>query len=152
MEVSINANKSDSATEEIRAKLYDVFKLISKDLCKDYGGTMQHLWISFELIQSHAEQRPTRPFRFQKKVGGHVDKIMGLPVPVYQNVGHYGISPDFQKLLATPLDSVANYALGVIYESTSVLIEKKKNLGGFDAERFRQDFISSCQRHGFQIS
>src|SRR5581483_7749034 len=128
MEFSINANKCDSATSEIRAKLYDAFKAISKDLCIDYGGTMQHLWIDFELIQSHAERRPSWPFRFQKKVGGYTDKIMGLPVPVYENVGHYGISPDFQKILNTPLDSVTNYALSLVYKSTSVLVEKKKKL------------------------
>jgi hypothetical protein len=152
MEVSINASNCDSATSEIRAKLYDAFKIISKDLCKDYGGTMQHLWIDFELIQSHAERRPSWPFRFQKKVGGYTFKLTGLPIPVYENVGHYGISPDFQKIFNMPLDSAANYALSLIYESTSVLIDKKKKLGGFDAERFRRDFLSSCKKHGFQIA
>ena len=151
MKVSINAAKCDFATEEIRSKLDDVFTIISKDLSKDYGGTMQHLWIDFELIQSHAERRPSWPFRFQKKVGGSVCRFTGLPVPVCENVGHYGISPDFQKLLKMSLDSVAGYALSLIYESTSVLIEKKKRLGGFDAEKFRQAFLSSCKQHGFQI-
>ena len=152
MEVSINANKCDSATSEIADKLRDAFELIEKDVSKDYGGTMQHLWIDFELIQSHAEQCPSWPFRFQKRVGGSIFKLTGLPTRLYENVGHYGISPDFKKLLKTPLDSVASYALGLIYESTSVLIEKQKKLGGFDAERFRQDFLTSCKQRGFQIS
>ncbi len=151
MEVSINANKCDKATQQIAKILRDAFKTIEKDLCKDYGGTIQHLWIDFELIQSHAERRPSWPFRFQKRVGGSVFKLTGLPTPVYENVGHYGISPDFQKLLKTPLDSVASYALSLIYESTSVLVEKQKKLGGFDAQRFRLDFLSSCRKHSYQI-
>ena len=152
MKVSLNAAKCDSATSKIRDRLDDAFEVVSQDLSKDYGGIMQHLWIDFELIQSHAERRPSWPFRFQKKVGGSKCKLTGLPTPVRENVGHYGISPDFEKLLKTPIDSVANYALSLIYESTSMLIEKKKKLGGFDAEKFRQDFLTSCKQHGFQIS
>ncbi|MFH1024839.1 MAG: hypothetical protein V1809_15775 [Planctomycetota bacterium] len=151
MEVSLNANKSDRATGRIAEILRAAFEAIEKDVSKDYGGTMQHLWIDVELIQSHAERRPSWPFRFQKRVGGSVLKLTGLPTPVYENVGHYGISPDFRRLLDTPLDSVANYVLGLVYESTSVLIEKQKKLDGFDAQRFRQEFLSSCRKHGFQI-
>ena len=151
MEVSLNAKKNDQATGRIAEILRAAFETIEKDVSKDYGGTMQHLWIDFELIQSHAEQRPSWPFRFQKRVGGSVFKLTGLPTPVHENVGHYGISPDFRRLLDTPLDSVATYALSLIYESTSVLIDKQKKLGGFDARRFRQEFVSSCKEHGFQI-
>jgi len=151
MEVSLKANKFDQATKRIAKILDAAFESISKDLSKDYGGTMQHLWISFELIQSHAERRPSWPFRFQKRVGGSIFKLTGLRTQVYENVGHYGISPDFHRLLNTPLDSVASYALSLIYASTSVLVEKQNKLGGFDAQRFRLDFLSSCREHGFQI-
>lgn len=151
MKVSLNANTSDQATGRIAKLLRAAFKTIEKDVSKDYGGTMQYLWIDFELIQSHAERRPSWPFRFQKKVGGSVFKLTGLTTPVYENVGHYGISPDFRILLNTPLESVACYALSLIYESTFVLIGKQKKLGGFDAYRFRQDFLSSCEKHGFRI-
>ena len=151
MEVSLNANTSDSTTERAREILYDAFKVIAKDLSKDYGGTMQHLWIDFELIPSWAERRPPFRFRFQKKVGGSVCRLSGLPTPLCEHVGHYSVRPDFQKLLALPLESVPSYALGLIYASTSVLIEKQKRLGGFDALRFRRDFLSSCREHGYEI-
>ena len=151
MEVSLNANMCDQATKRIAETLHAAFKTIEKDVSKDYGGTMQHLWIDFELIQSHAERRPAYPFRFQKRVGGSISKLTGLRMPVRENVGHYSIRPDFQKLLTTPLDSVASYAFSLIYASTSVLVEKQKKLGGFDAQRFRMDFLSSCREHGYQI-
>jgi hypothetical protein len=151
MEVSLNANMCDQATERIGRNLRDAFEIIEKDLSKDYGGTIQHLWIDFELIQSHAERRLPFSFRFQKRVGGSVGKLTGLPTPVYENVGHYSVRPDFLELLKIPLDSVASYALSLIYTSTSVLVEKQKKLGGFDAQRFRQNFLSSCREHGYQI-
>jgi hypothetical protein len=151
MEVSIHANMYDQATARIAEILRVAFQTISKDLSKDHGGTIKHLWIDFELIQSHAERRPPFPFRFQKRVGGSIGKLTGLLTPVYENVGHYSVRPDFQELLRIPLESVASYALRLIYASTSVLIEKQKKLGGFDAQRFRLDFLSSCNEHGFQI-
>lgn len=151
MKVSLNANKCDQSTAQIAKTLRVAFDIIEKDVSKDYGGTMQHLWIDFELIQSHAEQRPSWPFRFQKRVGGSIFKLTGLPTPVYENVGHYRISPDFRRLMGTPLDSVASYALSLIYASTSVLIEKQKKLGGFDAQKFRLDFLSQCRNHGYEI-
>ena len=144
MEVNLNANMCDQATRQIAEALRNAFKPISKELSKDYGGTMAHLWIDFELIQSHAERRQPFPFRFQKKVGGSICKFTGLPTPVYENVGHYSVRPDFQELLRVPLESVVSYALSLIYVSTSVLVEKQKKLGGFDAQRFRLDFLSSC--------
>jgi hypothetical protein len=152
MEVKLNANMCDQATERIADTLRDAFKPISKELSKDYGGTMAHLWIDFELIQSHAERRPLFPFRFQKRVSGSsFTKLTGLPAPVCEHVGHYSVRPDFQELLRIPLESVASYALSLIYASTSVLVEKKKKLGGFDAQRFRLDFLASCKEYGYQI-
>ena len=152
MEVSLNANMTDQATNRIGSVLRDAFKIIKKEISGDYGGTIQHLWIDFELIQSHAEQRPPWKFRYRKRVGGSVFKLTGSQTPLYENVGHYSVRPDFQKLLRIPLESVASYALSLIYASTTVLIEKQKKLGGFEAQRFRGDFKSSCIKHGFLIS
>ena len=151
MEVRLNANAYDSDTERVWKILYDVFRVIENDLSNDYSGTIQHLWIDFELIPSWAEQRPPFRFRFQKKVGGSVCSLTGLPTRLYEHVGHYSVRPDFQKLLSLPLESVASYALSLIYASTSVLIEKQKKLGGFDASRFRMEFLASCRQHGFEI-
>jgi|SRR5215472_3726453 len=110
MEVSLNANMYDSTTKRIAHALYAPFEAISRDLSKDYGGTMEHLWIDFELIESHAETRPRWSFRFQKKVGGSSpDKLTGLPRRVCQNVGHYSVRPDFQELRSLSDDSVVGH-------------------------------------------
>lgn len=151
MEVSLNANIVDQQTIRIADALRAAFEPVAKDMSKDYGGTIKHLWIDFELIQRFHEGRPPFPFRFQKKVGGSVCRLSGLPTPLCQHVGHYSVRPDFQKLLSLPLESVASYALSLIYASTSVLLVKQKKLGGFDASRFRADFLVSCQKHGFEI-
>ena len=113
---------------------------------------MEHLWIDVELIEAHAVGRPPWSFRFQKKVGGSSpDKLTGLPRGVHENVGHYSIKPDFQELRSVSQDSVVGYVLGLIYASTSVLIDKQKKLGGFDAPRFRSEFLSVCRQHGYDI-
>jgi hypothetical protein len=151
MKVALHANICDLSTQGIAKVLREAFTPIEKDLHNDYGGTMQHLWIDFELVARHAERRKPFPFRFQKKVGGGIFKITGTRTPVYENVGHYSVRPDFQRLKTLPLDSVATYALNLIYVSTSVLVEKQKRLGGFDAGRFRSDFVSSCRAHGHEI-
>ena len=149
MELGLHANMCDSTTTRIADALYAPFKTISKDLSKDYGGSMKHLWIDLELIESHAVQRS---FRFQKRVGGSSpDKLTGLARGVYENVGHYSVSPDFQKLRSIPQESVVNYVLSLIYASTTVLIEKQKKLGGFDAQQFRSDFLAACNKHGYEI-
>ncbi len=152
MELRLNANTSDSETEPIAKILRHAFRTIQKDLCNDYGGDMRHLWIDFELLQSHGERRARWPFRFQKRVtGSGFKKLTGLPAPAYENVGHYSVRPDFQELMQVPLASVASYALTLIYASTSVLVEKQKKLGGFDAQKFRRDFLASCNAHGHQV-
>jgi hypothetical protein len=151
MEVKLNANICDLSTTQIAKLLHDVFDTIEKEVSRDYGGTMRHLWIDFELNQLHAERRAPFRFRFQKKVGGSIFRLTGLPTPVYENVGHYSVRPNFDELLKLPLDSVSTYALCLIYQSTSILCDKKKKLGGFDAERFRVDFLSSCKEHGYEV-
>lgn len=147
----MHANVCDQSTIQIAEALRAPFKILGKDLSQDYGGTIKYLWIDFELNKGHAEHRPAFPFRFQKKVGGSVCKLTGLPRAVYENVGHYSVRPDFQEMLNMPVESVANYALSLIYSSTNVLIQKQKKLGGFDAQKFRVDFLSSCKKHGFEI-
>jgi len=92
MEVGLHANMCDWTTNRIADALHAPFKAISKDLSKDYGGRMEHLWIDFELIEAHAQQRPPYSFRFQKKVGGSSpDRLTGLARRVYENVGHYSL-------------------------------------------------------------
>jgi hypothetical protein len=152
MQLGLHANMCDSTTERIADALRAPFKAISRDLSKDYAGTMEHLWIDFELIEAHAPRRPPWSFRFQKRVGGSSpDKLTGLPRSVRENVGHYSVRPDFQQLRRVPQDSIVGYVLSLIYASTSVLVEKQKKLGGFDAQRFRSEFLTTCRQHGYDI-
>src|SRR5579862_3928754 len=131
MEVGLHANMCDSTTKRIADALHAPFKAISKDLSKDYGGTMEHLWIDFELNEAHTERRRPWSFRFQKRVGGSSpDKLTGLPRRVHENVGHYSVRPDFPQLLSVPPASIVSYVLSLIYACTSVLIEKQKKLKG----------------------
>jgi hypothetical protein len=152
MQVGLHANICDASTEYIARALHSAFDAISRDLSNDYGGTMNHLWIDFELNEGHAARRAPWSFRFQKKVGGSSpDKITGLPRGVYENVGHYSVRPDFRELLSVPRDAVVSYVLRLVYASTSVLLEKQKKLGGFNAQKFRSDFLASCKEHGYDI-
>jgi hypothetical protein len=152
MELSLHANMCDQATRKIADTLHQPFKAIGAALSKDYGGIIKHLWIDFELIRSHCELRPPRAFRLQKKVGGSRCHLTGLQTPVSENVGHYSVRPDFDILLNLPLDAVVSYALSLIYDSTEVLIEKQKKLGGFDATAFRSDFRTFCASAGYKLS
>jgi hypothetical protein len=152
MQVGLHANICDRTTERIADALHAPFKAIGRDLSKDYGGTMNHLWIDFELVEDDAVQRPPWSFRFQKRVGGSSpDKLTGLPRGLYENVGHYSVRPNFQELRTVPHESIVSYVLNLIYASTSVLIEKQKKLGGFDADKFRSEFIAACRQHGYEI-
>lgn len=149
MKFCINANVCDPTTTQIAAVLREPFELIASELSKDYGGTMQHLWIDFELSEMLAEFRAPFPFRFQKRVGGSASKLTGLPTTVHRNVGHYSVRPDFGVLRSTPPESFVVYALSVIYTSTIILVEKQKQIGGFDAVNFRSNFVTSCRQHGY---
>lgn len=152
MEVRFHANMHEEYFDRIARVLRSAFEKIAKDLSKDFGGTIKHLWIDFELMPSHAFRRPPFAFRFQKRVGTKKFFLTGLPTGYDENVGHYSVRPDFQKLLTMPLESVASYALGLIYESTSVLIAKQKKLGGFDAHKFRSEFLATCRAHGYEVT
>ena len=153
MKLGIHANMCDSTTSRIANALHAPFEAISRDLSKDYGGTIKHLWIDIELIEDHAARRPPWSFRFQKRVGGSSpDKLTGLHRRVYEDVGHFSVKPDIEKLRSIPQKSVVSYVLSLIYTSTAVLIEKQKKLGGFDALKFRSDFLTTCRDHGYEIN
>jgi len=152
MEVGLRANICDLTTERIASALHSPLRAIGKDLSKDYGGTMNHLWIDVELIERCGRRAPPWSFRFQKRVGGSSPgKLPGLPGGVYENVGHYSVEPDFTELLRVPLDSIVEYVLSVIYASTSMLVDKQKKLGGFDAQMFRSEFLTVCRREAYSI-
>jgi hypothetical protein len=95
---------------------------------------------------------PPRAFRFQKKVGGGRCQLTGLQASESENVGHYGVRPDFDTLLGLSLGDVVSYALSLVYDSTVVLIEKRKKLGGFDAAAFRSDFEDFCAAAGYKLA
>ena len=75
-----------------------------------------------------------------------------MPRRVHENVGHYGVRSDFQELRRIPQQPVVSYVLSLIYASTAVLIKKQRKLGGFDADKFRSEFIDTCRQHGYEIS
>lgn len=151
MEVSLNANMYDNQTYKFSPILHDPLKAISRRLSGDYGGIMDHLWIDFELIQSHVEHRGPRTFRFQKRVSGR-GNLTGIDFPDRHNVGHYSVCPDFSIMMALPLVGIPSYVLETIYASTTVLHEKSKRLGGFNAEMFRDRFLVACSDEGFPLN
>ena len=38
----------------------EYFPLLEKGLNKDYGGSMEHLWIDLELVEGHSKQKLKR--------------------------------------------------------------------------------------------
>ncbi len=153
MEVGLHANMSDQTTNHVATALYAPLKALSTLLSGEYGGIMEHLWIDVELIESHArpDGKSRFPFRFQKRVSGR--SHFGLPAtPDKFNVGHYSVRPDFQLITSLPAEKIVPHVLSLIYESTSVLFEKQKRLGGFDATLFRQSFLQACEGIGCELS
>ena len=152
MKVRLNASICEESTSNIADALVEPFDTLSQELSGEYGGTMEHLWIDFELSPTGADDRPPYSFRFQRKVGGKTpDRITGLPRTVHENVGHYSVRPDYFDLLAVSQDSVVLYVLQLVYDSTAILLEKQKRLGGFDAQSFRANFLASCRARGYGI-
>ena len=148
MQVSLSANRCDMQTERIAQALVLPLDAISQDLSNDYGGSMEHLWIDVDLL----DDRDPYSFRFRKKVGGSSrSKITGLPRGEFHNVGHYSVKPDIAELLYVPPESVVDYVLQLLYRSTTVLVDKKEKLGGFDADRFRSDFLAVCEKRGHDM-
>src|SRR5450830_1778873 len=147
MQVKIKANMVDQETSHIGAVLRKPFKALEQSLCKEYGGTIEHLWIDFELIDS---ERPPYLFRFQKRVSGR-SNLTGIDFPDSFNVGHYSVKPDFTVLLKLADDEIVKYALNLIYLSTSILIDNRKKLGEFDADLFRSQFLTNSDSLGYKL-
>ncbi|MBK9580194.1 MAG: hypothetical protein IPK50_14440 [Fibrobacterota bacterium] len=150
MEVEFHANMSDSATYHVSRALGPVLEPLGVQLSGEYGGVMEHLWIDLELVESHAKPdgKPRHPFRLQKRVSGVAP--FGLPpMPDQFNVGHFSVRPDFKRIASLPVEEAVAYALSLIYQSLDILQEKKKKLGGFDAQLFRERFKTTCETLGY---
>lgn len=153
MEVGIHANMCDQATYPVMTALNLPFTELSKQLQGEYGGLIEHLWINLELLEPHAraDGSPRWSFRFQKRVSGR--SHFGLPpTPDKFNVGHYSVRPNFQLITSLPIEQVIPYVLSLIYDSTTVLLDKQKKLGGFDGVLFRSKFLDGCRSIGYEIS
>ena len=91
LKVSFHANIVDRSTEKVSDLIRKHLDNIEMELCNDYGGSMEHLWIDLELVESLLEERDCWPFRFQKRV-----EIPSSYTEFYSyNVGHYSVKPDF---------------------------------------------------------
>ncbi|MBS9773926.1 MAG: hypothetical protein KGV59_02045 [Tenacibaculum sp.] len=137
LNVGFHANKVEKSTRRISGIVREPFKKLENELSNDYGCCMEYLWIGLELVSSHS----AFPFRFQKRV--NIDSGIGGK-DYYYNVGHYSIMPDFEKLKTLSDESVLEYVLTLIFNSTEILVKKKKRLGNFNAEQFRLDFKKIC--------
>ncbi|MFD2554804.1 hypothetical protein [Sphingobacterium tabacisoli] len=138
VKVAFHANIVDHRTSRIAAIIGKYLTNLEDMLHNDYGGEMEHLWIDLELL----ENSKPNSFRFQKRVA--------IPTSYTEfyayNVGNYSVRPDFEVLMKlSSEDEISSYILEILYESTSVLLDKEKKIGDFDATRFRADFISACE-------
>lgn len=152
MEIRFHANMCDISTSHVASAMHAPFKSLGEYLTGDYGGTMEHLWIDLELIESHARADGSckHPFRFQKRVSGR--SHFGLsPQADHFNVGHYSVRPDFAVIASLSESQLLPHAISIIYDSTVVLLDKQKKLGGFDAILFRERFVAACERLGCEI-
>lgn len=136
LQVKFYDNISENKYKKVSYALDDILPKIKQALNQDYGGTMEHLWINLLLVEHY---KPFK-FRFQKRVNDG---------DFYYNVGHYTAVPDF-TILDTLNDEneIRQYALSVFYHSMQILEKKSKQLGGFNAKKFRQDFKNACQEFG----
>jgi hypothetical protein len=153
MEVGLHANIVDHKTDKIGSLLREIFKVLSERLNGNYGGTIQHLWIDFELVERHpkSDGKPSFPFRFAKRVSGR--SSLGLPSsPDYFNVGHLSVRPDFPYLLSISKNEIVPYCLKLIYTELELLKTKEKRLGGFNPELFRNTFYEECKKLGYNLN
>lgn len=142
LSVGIHSNIYETITKRVTDAIKEPIDKLEKKLNNDYGGNMEHLWIDLELVESHLKDRKSFPFRFQKRVE---------VVDYNYNVGHYSIAPDFEKLKTLPDELICNYVLELVFESTQVLIDKQNKLDGFDAIKFRSDFLKFCNEIGYLL-
>lgn len=152
MKTRFHANICDTKTRHIASAMHTPFRFLSEYLSDEYGGAMEHLWIDLELIEEHArlDGKCKHPFKFQKRVSGR--SHFGLP-PTQDdlNVGHYSVRSDFQVIASLSDEQLLPYVLSLFYDSTAVLLDKQKKLGGFDAVLFRNRFLESCEQLGHGI-
>jgi hypothetical protein len=146
MDCSIGIDAVDQGTTHIADEVQPHLEQLSARLSNDYGGLMEHLWVSLELCPAHADGRPPWTFRFQKRVSRkNGAKHLGLPIAPDavdpKNVGHFSVRPDYFELAQVPLNGVAAYLLEAIYRAATVLEKKNARLGGFDAGAFRRDIL-----------
>jgi hypothetical protein len=146
MEVSIHAAKCDQGTAHILELVHPHLQKLSKSLCGEFGGPMEHLWVDLELSPGDADRRPPFPFRFQKRVAPSRE-FKALGAKEYFNVGHYGVRPDYFALAKVEPSDVVCYLMNLVFESTAIL-EGKKQLRGFDVVAFRSQFAASLQSAG----
>jgi hypothetical protein len=147
MECSIGIDAVDQGTGDIADALQPYLERLSTQLSKDYGGSMEHLWITLEMCPTHADRRAPWSFRFQKRVSlTNEAKRLGLPIAPDavdpKNVGHFGVRPDYFELAKVKLEDVAAYLLDLVYREAVVLEKKSGRLGGFDAKAFRRDMLT----------
>jgi hypothetical protein len=145
--VKIGVAQWDQGIEHLQNIVQPRLAELSLDLTGNYGGLMDHLWISLELAPSHADGRPPWPFRFQKKVVPSRD-ARALGATPSHNVGHYSVRPDHAELATIHLENVACYLMRVVYESTAVLATQRRKVGDFDAEQFRARFRTFLEQQG----
>lgn len=143
-DVSFNAHIVQTTTRRYADLIGKILKQLSKDLSKDYGGNVEHLWIDLVLT----ENGKIFPFRVQKRV---TERSTYTEYYSY-NVAHYSLKPDFKILEELSLDEeICSYLLQLLYQSTLVLEEKRQKLKGFDVVSFRSNFLSICQKLGYFI-
>lgn len=157
MKLSINTSIVDRTMESLENAIRHHLDNLEKELSKDYGGIMENLWIDLELSPILVNFHKPYKFRFQKKVSLSPPKGMGLEIfnkekKYDYNVGHYSVRPDYDSLKELPKKDAPLYFLNLLYNSTEALLEKKKRLQGFEVERFREDFVSCCNRLGILIN
>jgi hypothetical protein len=152
MKVGLHANHVDRRTSKIGSALSDIFDVLSEKISGDYGGTIEHLWIDFELSEMEArpDGKPKFAFRFAKRVSGR--SHFGLPPsPDNFNVGHFSVRPDFRHLLSIQEGEVIPYCLSLIHNDLIVLKAKEKKLGGFNSEIFKNKFADACKSLGYPL-
>lgn len=142
LKVSFHANIVDESTNKISDVIQNRFDDLEMELYNDYEGSMEYLWIDLELVEGYKSW----PFRFQKRVGNPASYTEFYSY----NVGHYSVRPDFEKLRElSSEESICSYVFRLLYESTQILVDKQKKLEGFNATKFRLDFLLACEKLGY---
>ena len=143
---------SDQTTSHVSAALAPFFDALSARLEGEYGGTMEHLWIDVELIESHAKADggARYPFRLQKRVSGK--SRLGLPdTPDKENVGHFSVRPDFELIRSLSTAHSVFYAVSLVYREINALHSNRAKLGGLDSDAFLAAFRGACKELGHEL-